>query len=72
MDFPDLKSIKSAAKMHGFRPMLDREAEEQYREALADHVRDIDVIESGEIRFGIGWDKWTDKQKRSEMHRAGM
>jgi hypothetical protein len=67
MDFPDLTSLKMAAKIHKFRPMMDRESEEHYRSALADHVRPIDHIESFEIRFGVGWDKWSDDQKRQSI-----
>ncbi len=72
MDFPDLKSLKFAARIHKFRSMYDREAIEQYREALADHVFSVDAIESGEIRYGIGWDKWSDEQKRAELKRVGL
>lgn len=72
MDFPDMRSLENAAKIHDFRQHFIDEKESDYREALADHVRGRDVIESGEIRFGVGWDQWTDEQKRSEMQRAGL
>ncbi len=72
MDFPNLKSLKIAAGIHKFRPMLDREAEESYREALAGHVAPIDFIESEEIRNKTGWDQWTDDQRKDMLRRSGM
>ena len=69
MDFPDLRSLKFTAKIHKFRPILNGETEEQYREALANHVMNIDRVESAEIRYSIGWDKWTDQQKKEELNR---
>lgn len=70
MDFPDMKSLKMAARVHKFRPKLDEEAEEQYRVALANHVAPIDRIESDEIRFGVGWDKWNESQKLESLLRG--
>lgn len=80
MDFPDLKSLKRAAKVHGFRDFQDKhffrnnigcvETEEEYREALANHARSHDAIESDEIRYGIGWDRWSDEQKRASLMRG--
>ena len=63
MDFPDIDSLKAAARIHSFRDYdKDKESEEEYRLKLASYVRNIDKIESFEIQFGIGWDKWTDEQ----------
>jgi hypothetical protein len=69
IDFPDMSSLKSAALIHNFRPPMEGELEHVYRNALADHVRPIDLIESDEIRYGVGWDRWTDKQKRESLMR---
>lgn len=67
MDFPDMNSLKRTAEVHKFRqPKLD-ESEKDFREALADHVKPRDMIESFEIRFGVGWDKWNDEQKQQSL-----
>ena len=71
MDFPDLDSLKHAAKVHKFRNIDKDENEEDYREALADHESPIDFIESQEIRNKVGWDKWTEAQ-RIDMLIRGM
>lgn len=63
MDFPDLVSLKLAATVHKFRYPRDNETEQDYRQALADHVRPLDLIESHEIRTGKGCDKWTPTEK---------
>ena len=62
MDFPDLKSLKFCAKAHKFRKINDGESEDDYRNALANHVAPRDFIESEEIRNKVGWDQWTDGQ----------
>jgi len=67
MNFPDMKSLREAAKVHKFRPPNDGESEIEYRLALSRHVRSRDRIESFEIEFGVGWDKWTDKQKQLSL-----
>ena len=71
MDFPDMKSLNMAAEVHKFRAHLKDESEYHYREALADHVFHSDRVESEEIRNGVGWDQFTDEQKRA-MLRRGM
>jgi len=53
--FPDMESLERAAQCHNFRQKLKSESEEDYRNALADHVRHIDPVESTEIRSGKGW-----------------
>ncbi len=58
MDFPDMNSLKAAARIHGFRIINNYESEDEYREALADHVKSIDFLESLEIRDKVGWDKF--------------
>jgi len=70
MDFPDLESLKSAAKVHKFRDVLKKETEIEYRNALADFVASKDFIESEEIRNGSGWDKWNEGQKASMLGRS--
>ena len=63
MNFIDMDSLIRAGKVHKFRPPNLGESEVEYRLALARHVRPIDRIESFEIEFGIGWNKWNEKQK---------
>lgn len=72
MDFPDLNSLKGAAKVHQFREINEDESEDDYREALADHVRPRDQIESDEIRYKVGWDRWTEAQKKDSLLRGGF
>ena len=62
MDFPDMRSLERAAEMWKFRAPNDGEAENEYRQALADFVKPKDQIESMEIRHGRGWDKWSNQQ----------
>jgi hypothetical protein len=72
MDFPDMASLIDAAEVHKFRKPNKGEAESDYRNALADHVKPRDFIESEEIRIGSGWDKWTAEQKGESLKRAGF
>jgi hypothetical protein len=72
MDFPDMRSLISAAEVHKFRKPLEGETEIIYRNALADHVRSRDVIESEEIRNGVGWDQWNDGQKKAMLGRSSF
>lgn len=60
--FPDMESLEDAARVHKFRTIRDGEEESDYRDALADHVRDVtgDVVESMEIRTGKGWNAFND------------
>lgn len=69
MDFPDLNSLKRAAQVHRFRQPYEDETEVRYRTALADHVQGIDFVESCEIRNGVGWDKFNDKQNTAMLER---
>ena len=70
MDFPDLKSLQSAARIHKFRDVLKGETEHDYRNALADHVASIDFVESEEIRNSVGWDKFTKSQNNAMLLRS--
>lgn len=72
MDFPDLNSLRSAAKIYGFRDIGHGEPEEEFRTALADHVASIDLVESEEIRNKVGWDKWSKTQEKDFLRRQGM
>lgn len=69
MDFPDINSLKRAAGVHGFRELEKDETETVYREALANHVMDIDFVESEEIRNGVGWDRFTKAQNMMMLRR---
>lgn len=67
MDFPDMNSLKRTAEIFKFRQPNDKEIEEEYRKALANHVLPLDRIESFEILFRVGWDKWDDAQKKQAL-----
>ena len=66
-DFPDLESLKEMASLYKFRKIYPGEKEYSYRLALALHVRPHDLVESYEIQFGIGWDKWSIHQKKEAI-----
>jgi len=72
MNFPDMRSLEMVAKVHKFRDINERESENDYRTALADHVAPRDFIESQEIRNKIGWDKWSDNEKKDMLRRSRM
>jgi hypothetical protein len=63
MDFPDNKSLQSAAKTWKFRAQSPEETDADYRKALARFVLPYDRIEAFEILFGVGWDRWNNTQK---------
>lgn len=67
MDFKDMPSLEYAAKVHKFREPKENESEEEFRFALHNHVNLIDRIESFEILFGVGWNRWTDEQKQKAL-----
>jgi hypothetical protein len=58
MNFPDMESLETRAGQRGFRKPRENETEEIYREEFADFMKDVYIIESGEIRCKFGWDKW--------------
>ena len=70
MDFPDMDSLKRAAKVHKFREVAEDETEAQYRAALANHVEPRDMVESMEIRSGKGWDKFNSDEKNDLLVRS--
>jgi len=72
MSFPDMKSLKFAAQCHKFREPNEGETEAAFREALADHVKPRDFIESQEIRTGKGWDEWDARENKEMLRRSGF
>lgn len=78
MNFPDSDEyplgghLISAGQVHKFRPPNPAESQDQYREALADHVASIDLVESEEIRNKVGWDQWDDDQNLAVLRRRGL
>jgi hypothetical protein len=52
-----MDSLVRAAKQHKFREPLEGESEDDFRAALARHVRPIDMIEASEIATSRGWDQ---------------
>jgi len=72
MSFPDMRSLEMAAEVHKFRQLNEGETEEQYREALADHVNKVDFIEGEEIRNKVGWDQFTTEQNKAMLERKGV
>lgn len=71
-DFPDLRSLEMAAEVWKFRARRDNEAENQYRVALADFVAPKDLVESEEIRNGVGWDKFSERDNAAMILRAAL
>jgi hypothetical protein len=67
MNFPDMKSLKLAAEVHKFREPMDNETEDDYRQALHDHVKPKDRVESFEILFKVGWNQWSETQKMQSL-----
>ena len=63
MNFPDMAALVLAAEVHKFRAPNEHELEADYRNAVADHVESIDMIEAHEIRTGKGWNRWNDAEK---------
>ena len=63
MNFPDMKTLQRRAEVHSFRQPRSNEEEANFRIELARHVLQRDRIEAFEIKFGIGWDQWTEEQK---------
>jgi hypothetical protein len=63
MDFPDIHSLEMAARCWHYRSPYPNETDVEYRLALAKYVAHQDIIEAYEIKFGVGWDRWSDAQK---------
>ncbi len=57
MSFPTMQSLINRAKVRNFREPLENESEDVYRKEFADFMRSVDLVESMEIRSGLGWDK---------------
>jgi len=55
MSFPDMDSLTRAAEVHKFRPPVELETEEEYRNALADHVASrLHRVAADPHRQGLG------------------
>ncbi len=67
MDFQDLKSLKMAARIHKFRDYIEGEDESVYCSELFEHVLPRDRIEAFEIKFGKGWDQWSQAEKMESL-----
>ena len=72
MDFPNLDSLRDVAKMISFREIEEGEDEEHFRNALANNIEPRDPVMAGEIRFKVGWDKWTLEQKKEHLFGLGF
>lgn len=70
MSFPNMDSLKMAAKIWKFRQPDEGETEAEYRAALANHVQLKDMIEAQEIRTGKGWDQWDDAENMDAILRG--
>ncbi len=57
MSFPTMDSLKARAKQRGFRQPNEGESDDQYRNAFADFMLEVDRIEAAEIRAGLPWDQ---------------
>ena len=66
MDFPTDRLARTA-QVWKFREQEVNESESDYRKALHEHVKPQDRIESFEILFGVGWDKWTREQQAQSI-----
>lgn len=65
--FPTMESLTSNAKMRNFRQPNEGESEEEYREAFADFMRGVDLVESAEIRSGKGWNAQSPEEMLRNM-----
>lgn len=70
-EFPQSGSLIDAAEVHRFRTPEPNESQDSYRAALADHVAEIDFIESEEIRNKVGWDRFSNAENRAMLRRRG-
>jgi len=52
MTFPTIESLVERAEQRGFRMPKENESTEEYRAAFAEFMKDIDMIESFEIKNG--------------------
>lgn len=62
MSFPTFESLKARASQRKFREPMEGETEAEFREAFADFMVKVDMIESMEIRTSVGWDEWPEFQ----------
>lgn len=66
----NMKPLEEIAKEYDFRKPLESESTQEYRIALANHVKDIDLTEAIEISSGKHFDDWTVKEKSELLFRA--
>lgn len=82
MNYPsDWNSLRRAARIHKFRQPMPGESKDVYRGQLADHLlinmfsdfdrfqKALGIIDSEEIRNGIGWDEFSQSQMTALMDR---
>jgi hypothetical protein len=67
LDLPTFDSLKERAKIWKFRQPNEFESEGAYRKAFSEFVRPQDPVESCEILFGKGWDRWSDEEKLTSL-----
>lgn len=60
-DWPEDVVLEHGAAL--YREKGPGEPLEDYRHALAAHVEPQDALMAQEIRVGLGWDKWTDRER---------
>ena len=58
MSFPDFESLRQRAEQRKFRKPNEGETEEEFRQAFAEFMQEVDPVEAHEIRSGKGWDEW--------------
>lgn len=62
LNYSDMESLLFAANNYGFRKPNEEEKEKDYRIALSNHVRSLDIIESYKIKYGAR-KQWTPAQQ---------
>lgn len=67
--FPTMESLTNNAQMRNFRQPHENEAEEDYREALAQHVHHECgyIVEAMEIRAKVGWNGFSPEQNKDML-----
>ena len=62
-------AVGALARCMSYRERLPDESFDDYRKYIADIHAKFDFIESEEIRYGIGWDRWTKAQQKDTVKR---
>lgn len=68
MTYDTLDTLLHAAECYEFREILLSETQDEYRNALADHVHTVSPIAGHEIRTGRGWDEWSQEDKEAFLN----